>query len=182
MIQNGFRTTALVAGLTLLTFLPVSARDIVRGSCVCASYEPGTRFEFECWAPDGLGDGEGALYVFMEYGAQTGLTVLQNLMERGEIPPGLCLFLTPGRQPVGEDLSAKSYYLRAEEYDQPGSEYPNALAEEIVPAAEGCLGLRVSRNPDLHFIAGVSSGAHAAFNACWYRNDFFRRCFLLLRQ
>jgi len=37
--------------------------------------------------------------------------------------------------------------------------------------------VRASRSPDLHFIAGASSGGIAAWNACWYRNDWFRRCY-----
>ena len=143
----------------------------------CVRYEPGTTFPFRCWAADGLKDGEGALYVFLEYDAEKARQTLVPMMDDGRIPRGLCVCISSGTRKAGRE-GAADRRMRAEEFDQPGTEFPNALVEEIVPAAERRLGVRASRSPDLHFIAGASSGGIAAWNACWFRNDFFRRTYL----
>ncbi len=142
----------------------------------CRRYEPGTRFDYRCWTPDGLADGEGAVYVFLEYSAERAVATLKPMMADGRIPPGLCVFTWPGKMFAADGGTDR--WMRAEEYDQPGTEFPNALIEEIIPDAERRTGVRTSCSPDLHFIAGCSSGGIAAWNACWYRNDYFRRCYL----
>ena len=155
-----------------------SAADVLltNVTVTCAVHEPGTVFKYACWRPDGLKDGEGALYFFLEHGADAAIRALKPLMAEGAIPPGICVLTWPGRIPAPQ--GAVDRWMRATEYDQPGTEFPNAIVDEIIPDAERLLGVRASRSPDLHFIAGASSGGIAAWNACWYRNDYFRRGYL----
>jgi predicted alpha/beta superfamily hydrolase len=68
--------------------------------------------------------------------------------------------------------------LRVENYDHIGTEFPNFLVEELIPEATRVENLTISTNPDLHMTSGGSSGGTCAFNACWFRNDYFRRGFL----
>ena len=68
--------------------------------------------------------------------------------------------------------------MRAEEFDQYGPEFTNFMVEELIPEACRIAGENLSGNPDLHFICGGSSGGLAAWNAVWFRNDYFRRAFL----
>ena len=148
------------------------AGDVKTVDVTCARFEPGTAFAVRCWADEGAKSGEAAVYVFLEWNVESLTNVLGRLMAEGKIPSGLAVSLNAGRQP-----GAHPRNMRAEEFDQPGTEFPSALAEEIVPAAERALGLRASPSPDLHFIAGASSGGIAAWNACWFRNDWFRRSY-----
>ncbi len=136
----------------------------------------GARFVYSGWAPQGLKDGEGAVYLFLEWG-RSAADALAPLMASGELPSGICLFTFPGTLPATLPGGA-ARWMRAAEYDQIGPEFPSFLADELVPDAERRLGVKASRNPDLHFIAGASSGGIAAWNACWFRNDFFRLGYL----
>lgn len=158
-----------------LLFFASALADVRNGSVTCERYAAGARFDFQCWASEGLADGEGAVYVFLEFAAGAVKSTLQNLMKAGKVPPGICISFNAGKLVATAGGSDRD--MRACEFDQPGTDFPSAIAEEIVPAAEELLGMRASRSPDLHFIAGGSSGGHAAFNACWYRNDRFRRCY-----
>lgn len=162
----------------VLAHLPLPAADMFVTNAVmtCRTYEPGSEIPLECWAPEGLKDGEGAVYFFMEHRAKDCLDTMKPMMADGRIPPGIGVFIISGWQTAQAKSSKRQ--LRAEEFDQAGCEFPNAIVEEIIPEAERRLGVKASRSPDLHFIAGNSSGGHAAWNACWYRNDYFRRCYL----
>jgi len=157
----------LTAGAdTLLTNLTVT----------CERYEPQTTFSrVGCWAPDGLVDGEGGVYVFLEQPIAACVSYVRPLMEEGRIPKGIVVAFGSG---VCSDREGRGMRgMRAVEFDSVGPEFPSAIAEEIVPFAARALGVKVSDSPDRHFITGASSGGIAAFNACWYRNDYFRRCY-----
>lgn len=163
---------------------PVVKVDSSRGTFVsgisytCKKYAPGITFNsFECWAPPGLRDGEAAVYFFMEWGdAEKGQKTLQPLMESGAIPPGITIHTLAGdRMPVRDGEIQRNQ--RCIEYDQPGRDFPSVIVEELIPYAEKVLGIKASSDPNLHFVTGASSGGIAAWNAAWYRNDYFRRCY-----
>jgi gluconolactonase len=67
---------------------------------------------------------------------------------------------------------------RSPEYDGLGPDYANFLIEELIPFVKKKYGLNLSDNPDLHLIAGRSSGGISAWNAAWERNDYFRRVYM----
>ena len=143
---------------------------------VGSRFHLGSAFTFSAWAPAGLRSGA-ALYLLMEHSREPMQEIIAPLMVSGAIPPGVILWSSPGTLAPGAPGAAVRN-MRASEYDQPGTEFPNFLVEELVPAAEAALGTKVSASPDLHFITGGSSGGICAWNAAWYRNDFFHRVFL----
>ncbi len=157
--------------------VPASGGGMRKGAVTSVRNDPGTVMAYTCWASDGLRDGEGALYFFLEFDPDTGVRALESLMRRGAVPPGIAVFTNPGTMPAPAGSGGADRWMRAAEYDQPGTAFPSLLIEDVLPAVEKTLGVTASRSPDLHFITGASSGGIAAWNACWYRNDFFRRCY-----
>jgi len=151
------------------------AGEVKKGTVTCERFEPGTVVNYSCWASDGAMSGEAGVYVFIEWDVRSVTNVLAKLMDEGTIPAGLVVSFNAGSLPVASGGSSRG--MRAGELDQPGTEYPSAIIEEIVPAAEKLLGVKGSVSPDLHFITGASSGGIAAWNACWFRNDYFRRSY-----
>ena len=151
------------------------AGEVKVGKVTCAKFEPGTVIEFACWASDGAKNGESGVYVFIEWGIDGFKGELAKLMSAGRIPHGIVVSFEAGNLPPSGGGAAR--WMRAGELDQPGTEYPSAIIEEVIPAAERILGVKGSPSPDLHFITGASSGGIAAWNACWFRNDYFRRCY-----
>lgn len=142
------------------------------------NYECGTTFTFELQvikANDN--DKDLALYVLLEHNFDTMTVLLQNLMEEGLIPYGMLLFVIPGAL-LSSLPGAVPRRMRAAEFDQYGPEFANLLVEEMIPEACRISGENLSPLPDMHFISGGSSGGMAAWNAVWFRNDFFRRAFL----
>lgn len=138
---------------------------------------PGSQFRYAAWKPEGLAAGA-AVYVLLEHDAK-GPTrgLLEGLMASGAIPPGIVVWTFPGTLPSAV-AGGVARNMRASEYDQPGTAFPDFLVEELVPDAAARLGVSVNPSPELHFIAGGSSGGICAWNAAWCRNDFFRRVFL----
>ena len=165
---------SLASVVALATGLAI-AGDVKNDTVTCARFEPGTVIDYSCWASDGAKDGEAAVYVFIEWGVGGVKDSLAKLMAEGKIPEGIAVSFNAGTLKSSDGKLSRG--MRAGELDQPGAEYPSAIAEEIVPSAEKLLGVRASKSPDLHFITGASSGGIAAWNACWFRNDWFRRCY-----
>ena len=98
--------------------------------------------------------------------------VLDNLIQKGDMPVTIGVFINPGALPA---LSPNQpiRYNRSFEYDALGDRYARFLAEEILPEVSKLYSL--SRDPNDRAIAGASSGGIAAFNAAWSRPDDFRR-------
>ena len=142
------------------------------------NYECGSSFCFDIQIiKDHDGNKDLALYVLLEHNFDTMTVLLQNLMEEGLIPYGMLLFVNPGSL-LSSLPGAAPRRMRAAEFDQYGPEFANLLVEEMIPEACRISGENLSPLPDMHFIAGGSSGGMAAWNAVWFRNDFFRRAFL----
>ncbi|MBE6377424.1 MAG: hypothetical protein E7051_01245 [Lentisphaerae bacterium] len=141
-------------------------------------YEKGSRFEFDIHiARKPLWGQELALYLLLEHNFDVMVPMLTGFMEEGLIPWGMMIFVRPGRLyptlPGGSER-----YMRPEEFDQYGREFADFLVEELVPEACRISGETLMASPDMHFICGSSSGGLTAWNAVWFRNDFFRRTFL----
>ena len=75
----------------MLAHLPLPAADtfVTNAVMTCRTYEPGSEIPLECWAPEGLKDGEGAVYFFMEHRAKDCLDTMKPMMADGRIPPGI---------------------------------------------------------------------------------------------
>ncbi len=115
-------------------------------------------------------DGQGYIST-EERGWQTPI-VLDNLIQKGDIPVMIGVFINPGVLPAQtEDQQAR--YNRSFEYDALGDRYVRFLLEEILP--EVAKDYNISSDPSARGIAGASSGAICAFTAAWERPDAFRR-------
>ena len=138
----------------------------------------GSNVPYRAWAAKGL-TGSAAVYVLLELSGDKGplRETLEKMMADGTIPSGLVICTTPGVQyPTQSD--GKTQYMRAMEYDRIGRDFTDFLIEDLIPHAAIKTGVTVDPSPERHFIAGCSSGGLAAWNAVWYRNDWFRRAFL----
>src|SRR5713101_7378898 len=107
-----------------------------------------------------------------EKGTWQAPTVLDNLIQKRDIPVTIGIFINPGVLPaLSQDQQAR--YNRSFEYDALGDRYARFLIEEILPEVGKQFNL--STNPADRALAGSSSGGIAAFTAAWERPDAFRR-------
>jgi len=109
-------------------------------------------------------------------------TVMDNLINTGEMPVTIGVFVTPGRVPAGDTSAARDRFSRSFEYDGLGDSYVRFLLTEILPDVErhrtsDGRTIRLSTNGNDRAIGGSSSGAIAAFTAAWERPDAFSRVF-----
>jgi gluconolactonase len=98
--------------------------------------------------------------------------VFDNLIDKGEMPVTIGIFIDPGVLPAASP-NQQNRYNRSFEYDALGDHYARFLIEEILP--EVATRYRLSKDPNDYALAGSSSGGIAAFNAAWSRPDAFRR-------
>ena len=147
-------------------------------SFIGKQYERGTLIEFDIYiAKPDENTKDLALYILLEHTFDTMSVMLKKFMQEDLIPYGMIIFLASGNMPPTlPDGSQRR--MRAEELDQYGPDFTNFIIEEIIPESCSISGETLSSSPDLHFICGGSSGGLAAWNAVWFRNDYFRRAFL----
>src|SRR5437868_9157174 len=103
--------------------------------------------------------------------------VLDNLIWRREIPVMIAVFINPGRTPEQPEPNPREWgdrtTNRPEEYNRLNDKYPRVIVDELMPALRK--DYNISSDPDLHAIAGTSSGAIAAFTVAWERPEEFRK-------
>ena len=108
---------------------------------------------------------DGASFV-AEDGAWRVPVVFDNLIQRGEIPVTIGVFINPGVLPP--DHANRSF-----EYDAVTDRYSRFLLEEVLPQVTK--DYNISKDPNDHAIGGSSSGGICAFTVAWERPDAFRR-------
>jgi enterochelin esterase family protein len=94
------------------------------------------------------------------------ITVTENLVQQGLLPPLVHVMVAPGTSPDGRAM-------RSVEYDTVSDRYPRFLMEEVLPEVEKTYKLR--QDGYSRAIAGESSGGICAFNAAWFMPDKFAR-------
>lgn len=110
--------------------------------------------------------------------------VLDNLVHAGKIPPLAAIFVDPGHE--GSDLPGEkpgwnpAANNRSLEYDTLSPEYARFLEESILPLAESderlkAAGVRLTTDPAMRAICGISSGGICAFTVAFERPDLFRK-------
>ena len=99
--------------------------------------------------------------------------VLDNLVQRGDIPPTIGVFVTPGHRAAHwpDSIGHANPDHRAEEYDALDDTYTRMLVDELLPLVERQY--RISSDPARRAIGGTSSGAIAAFTVAWHRPQAF---------
>ena len=118
---------------------------------------------------------DGHAYV-QEDGRFRAPVVMDNLIHKKEMPVTIGVFIdpghkkdqlpeTPGWQPSPEN--------RSFEYDTLSDQYARFLLEEIIPEVQK--DYKISDDPHLHAICGISSGGICAFTVAWERPDNFRK-------
>jgi enterochelin esterase-like enzyme len=135
---------------------------------------PATTRDYWVYVPSQYQPGRpAALMVFQdgagfvaEDGAWRVPVVFDNLINRGEIPVTIGVFIDPGILPPGH--ANRSY-----EYDSVTDKYSRFLLNEILPHVEKTY--NISRDPNQRAIGGSSSGGICAFTVAWNRPDSFRR-------
>jgi enterochelin esterase family protein len=94
------------------------------------------------------------------------ITVTDNLVAQGLLPPIVHVMIQPGTSPDGRAM-------RSVEYDTVSDRYPRFLMEEVLPEVEKTYKLR--QDGYSRAIAGESSGGICAFNAAWFMPEKFSR-------
>ena len=138
---------------------------------------PGTSRDYAVYVPAQYdGKTPAALMVFqdgMSY-LKTVPIAFDNLIQSGEMPVTIGLFINPGVVPALNENSLPRYN-RSFEYDAADGRYARFLLEEMMTLA--LKDLKVSNDPNLRGLCGSSSGGIAAFQAAWERPDQFRRIY-----
>jgi len=100
-------------------------------------------------------------------------TALDNLIARGDIPPTLGVFVTPGNvsEHYPTNLGMSNPDHRAEEYDAVSDDYGRMLIDELLP--EVAKSYSFASDPHHRIIGGTSSGAIAAFTVAWNHPEAF---------
>jgi gluconolactonase len=131
---------------------------------VPAQYKPGTA---------------ACLYVDMDGIQFSAPTVFDYLINKGEMPVTIGVFITSGAV-MKNDAAVR--YNRSHEFDSMNSDFVNFLLNELLPDVEkqktsDGRAINISKNANDRAIAGASSGAICAFTAAWRRPDAFSRVF-----
>ncbi|MES1198402.1 MAG: alpha/beta hydrolase-fold protein [Pseudomonadota bacterium] len=100
--------------------------------------------------------------------------VLDNLIAKGDIPPTLGVFITPGNmsEHYPDNLGMGNPDHRAPEYDSLTDDYSRMLINELLP--EVAKTYAFSSDPTHRVIGGTSSGAICAFTVAWLHPEAFR--------
>ena len=145
---------------------------------------PGTVRDYWIYTPKQYdGSKPAALMVFQDGGGYVKRNgganvpnVFDNLINSGEMPVTIGLFINPGVVPAkNEDSQAR--FNRSFEYDSVDDRYSKFLIEEFIPMIEKAHHLKLSKDPNDRGLCGSSSGGICAFNVAWQRPDVFRRVF-----
>jgi enterochelin esterase family protein len=103
--------------------------------------------------------------------------VLDNLIDRREIPVMLSVFINPGRTPEQPEPTPQEWgdrtTNRPTEYNSLDDKYARVIVDELMPALYK--DYNISKDPERHGIGGASSGAIAAFTVAWERPNDFRK-------
>lgn len=108
--------------------------------------------------------------------------VLDNLIDRRELPVMLAVFINPGRTPEQPEPTPQEWgdktTNRPTEYNSLDDKYARVIVDELLPA----LGkdYNVAKDPERRGIGGASSGAIAAFTVAWERPNEFRKVLSLI--
>ena len=151
---------------------------IREGEFAGSKVKPGTVHRYKLYIPSKTNSAQPvALYVQQDGMLDFVPELFEKLSADGTMPICVALGVGSGSFPATREGGfARS--TRSPEYDGLGPDYANFLIEELIPFIKKKYGLNLSDNPDLHMIAGCSSGGIASWNAAWERNDFFRRVYM----
>lgn len=151
---------------------------LIEGTFTSEIFEPGTVFPYCIFVPAEYdGRTPAALIVEQDGLCKNQAYAMQKLTAEGNAPVCIIVGIDSGYLPASlEGGFARG--MRDVEYDQPGRGYPDFVIEEFLPNVLKQENLIISPEANMHMISGGSSGGCCAWNAVWFRNDFFCRAFL----
>jgi enterochelin esterase family protein len=119
---------------------------------------------------------DGGGYV-SETGGQRVPIVFDNLIAKGEMPVTIAVFINPGNRTATDSAGtgANNRSNRSFEYDSLGDAYSRFLINEMLPYVVAKYGVKITDDPEMRAICGMSSGAICAFTVAWERPDSFRK-------
>jgi sugar lactone lactonase YvrE len=156
----------------------VPAGVVTKHVLAAGKFFPGTPHNYQVYVPVQYDASRSIAYmIFLDGSGYAGNgvrvpVVLDNLIARRDVPPMIAIFVDPGIMPALSD-QAQNRYERIFEYDSLTPRFSSFLIDELVPEVAGRYNL--SKDPNDHGIAGISTGGVGAFVAAWNRPDQFRR-------
>jgi sugar lactone lactonase YvrE len=156
----------------------VPAGRVTKHVLAAGKFFPGTPHNYQVYVPAQYDASRPIAYmIFLDGSGYAGNgvrvpVVLDNLIARRDVPPMVAIFVDPGIMPALSD-QAQNRYERIFEYDSLTPRFSSFLIDELVPEVAGRYNL--SKDPNDHGIAGISTGGVGAFVAAWNRPDQFRR-------
>jgi enterochelin esterase family protein len=93
---------------------------------------------------------------------------LDNLIADHRLPPMIAISISNG----GGDAQGSE---RGLEYDTMSGRYAEFVEQEVLPAVEAHLHVRLTHNPDARATMGGSSGGSAALIMAWYHPELYHR-------
>jgi enterochelin esterase family protein len=99
------------------------------------------------------------------------IAIFDNLIHSGDMPVTIGVFINPGTRPGIKEPDSIPMQQRQIEYDTQNDDYARLLLTEILREVE--TKYRISSNAKMRAIAGISSGAMAAWKVAWaYPEEF----------
>lgn len=100
-------------------------------------------------------------------------TVFDNLIAAGEMPPVIGIFIDPGVFIDSERQKVSKKGNRSFEYDTLSADYATFLIDEILALV--AKDHKLTTDPEMRAICGISSGGICAWTVAWERPDMFRK-------
>lgn len=105
--------------------------------------------------------------------------VFDNLIHKGDMPATVGIFIDPGHKadklPGDKPGWQPRPSNRSFEYDTLSSDYASFIIDEILPTVAKHHKVKLSNDPAMRAIGGISSGGICAWTVAWERPDAFRK-------
>jgi enterochelin esterase family protein len=112
------------------------------------------------------------------------LQAVDGMIATKQLPPMALILIDPGSHPVdpaalskGPDGAAEDApgSERSLEYDTVSSRFGDFIQEEVLPAVEQKLNIKLTDDPEGRAVYGISSSGVAAFSMAWFHPERYRR-------
>ncbi len=179
-----FLSACLVGGMELpgLAESPAPKGEVLKFTFNKSKVFPGTVRDYSVYIPALYNPAIPACVYVNQDGVQYNAPeVFDQLINAGEMPVTIGVFVNPGRVPASRE-TALDRFNRSFEYDTLSPAYARFLLDELLPEVESRSAsdgraIHLSKKPEDRAIGGASSGAICAFTVAWERPDAFRRVF-----
>jgi len=148
----------------------------VTDSYVSTKWKHGTSFVYKIYKPMNCGN-PNEVGLIIGFDGNCPSEAMEKLAATGAMPPCVIIGIEPGILKTTSNTGVDRW-MRAEEYDHVGRDFPEFIVKEFIPAMTEKYDLKFSSSPDMHMVTGGSSGGLATWNALWYANDYFHRGFM----